>query len=170
MKTTNLMILGIFCFTILVFICGCTEQNNNNGTDEVKITMSAKEHFNDMETIQGSDNITINYKSVDDGDKLAIQDIIFKINYDYIYNKTIVLFVWDEGNESDSMFFEFEGDITDSFFIDDQVKITVKIKHVIFSYQDVIHDMELYEEQWINAEYFNTNRYKPLPASSITKI
>lgn len=170
MKTTNLMILGIFCFTVLIFICGCTEQNNNNGIDEVKITMSPKEHFNDKETIQGSDNITINYKSVDDGDKLAIQDTIFKISYDYIYNKTIVLFVWGEEDESDSMFFEFEGNITDSFFIGDQVKITVKIKHVIFSYQDVTYDMELYEEQWVSEEYYNSNRYKPLPVSCIVKI
>jgi len=163
-----ILLLGILCFIILIFICGCSEQNNNPGI--TRITMTAKELNNDMETIQGPDNVTINYKSLNDGDTLIIQDAIFKINYDYVFNKTIILFVWDEGNLSDSMIFEFEGNITGSYFNDDQVKITVKIKHVIFSYQNVSHDMELFEEQWVNEEYFNSNRYKPLPQSCITKI
>ena len=170
MKKAQIAIVVIFCFLTIIFICGCSEQNNN-GTTGKTITMTAKEHFNDKETIQGPDNnITINFKSLDDGDTLVIQDTIFKINYDYIIDKTIVLFAWGEGNESDSMMFEFEGNITGSYFIDDEVRITVKIKQVIFTYQNVPHDMELYEEQWVNEEYFNTNRYKPLPQSCISKI
>jgi len=160
-------LLGIFCLMITIFICGCSEQNNPGTTG---ITMTAKELYNDKETIQGPDNVTINYKSLNDGDALIIQDTIFRIKYDYFFNKTIILFLWDQENSSDPIEFEFEGNITGSYFIDDQVKITVKIKHVIFSYQDVPYDMELFEEQWVNEEYFNSNRYKPLPSNCITKV
>jgi len=173
MKKATLVILIFLCFTTFILICGCTEQNNNGGKTGKTITMTAKEFFYDQETIQELNNTTINFKSLNDGDTLVIRDTIFKISYEYIegvINKTIVIFVWDEGNESDSMFFEFEGNITGSYFNGEQVKITVKIKRVSFSYQGVPHDMELYEEQWVDEEYFNTYRYKPLPRSCISKI
>ena len=168
MKKVTITILVIFCFITTIFICGCTEQNNN--TTGKTVTMNAKEHLDDIETIYDNDKITTNFKSLDEGDTLEIQDTIFNINYDDTIDRTIILFVSTEGDSSNSMKFEFEGKMTDSFFNDEQVKITVKIKHVIFSYQNISYDMELFEEQWVSKEYFNSYRYKPLPQSCITKI
>ncbi len=166
MKKFTITILVIFCFITAIFICGCTEQNNN-GSSGKKVTMTAKEYYNDQETIQGPDNTTINFKSLDEGDTLMIQDEIFKISYEIDFDKTIMLFV-DEENLEEGVFFEFEGDLTGNYFINDQVRITVKIKKVIFSNQNI--SIELFEGQWVDEEYFNTNGYKPLPPSCITKI
>lgn len=167
MKKVTIAVLIIFCFITAIFICGCSEQNNNTGKT---VTMTAKEHLEDIETIYGTDEITTNFNSLDEGDTLIIQDTILNINYDDAADRTIIVFVSTEGELSDSMKFEFEGKLTDSFYNDEQVRITVKIKHVVFSYQNISYDMELYEEQWVSEEYFNSYRYKPLPQSCITKI
>jgi hypothetical protein len=168
MKKVTIAILIIFCFTTAIFICGCSEQDNN--TKGKTVTMTAKEHLDDIETIYATDEITKNFNSLDEGDTLIIQDTILNINYDDATDRTIIVFVSTEGDLSDSMKFEFEGKLTDSFYNDEQVRITVKIKHVVFSYQNISYDMELYEEQWVSEEYFNSYRYKPLPQSCITKI
>ena len=167
MKKVTIAILVIFCFITAIFICGCSEQDNNTGKT---VTMTAKEHLEDIETIYAPDEITTNFNSLDEGDTLIIQDTILNINYDDAADRTIIVFVSTEGELSDSMKFEFEGKLTDSFYNDEQVRITVKIKHVVFSYQNISYDMELYEEQWVSEEYFNSYRYKPLPQSCITKI
>ncbi len=163
------IVLVIVCLITTVLLCGCSEQTNQNTTTGKTVTMTAEELYNDTETIQGPENITINYKSLNDSDTLIVRNNIFKINYDHVYNKTIVLFVWDKQNSNASMIFEFQGDITGSYSNDEQVKITVKIKKEIFSYQNVTQDMELFEQQWVDENYFNTYRYKPLPPSCISK-
>jgi len=167
MKKAMLLVLVIFCFITVIFICGCSEQNNTPGI--TGITMTAKELYNNVETIEGPGNITINYKSLNDGDTLIVQDTNFKIFFDFVFNETKLIFVWDGGDSNNSLEFEFEGNITGSYSSFDQVKITVKIKHVKFSFRNINYDLELFEEQWVNEEYYVQNGTKPLPPSCITK-
>jgi hypothetical protein len=81
-----------------------------------------------------------------------------------------------EGNlSSPPMLFGFEGNLTGSYFNNDQVKITVKIKHLTFIFQNVTFDLEMYEPQLVNEEYYTSHiktddSLKPLPQSCISKI
>jgi len=174
-----ILALGMICFMLVVFISGCTQQNNkgNEGSTTGKtLTMTAKELNDDMSVNSDwSTYFTIAYNSLEDGDTLILQDKITNISYDSVTNSTMVKFEWTNGSISFSIKLAFEGNITGSYIVGDNVTITQKIKHVTFTYQNLAYDIELFEDQWESQDYFSFNAgsalggLKPLPQSCIAK-
>jgi len=171
-------ILCIVCLGLVLFISGCTQQNNkgNEGSTTGKtLTMTAKELFNDTDLNISVNGFTMNFKSLEDGDTLILQDAITNISYNSTTNTTTVEFEWTNGIATNTLKPVFEGNITDSYKVGDQVKITEKIKKVTFTYQTAAFDMELFADQWESQDYFISNAgsslggLKPLPQSSIVK-
>ena len=175
----GILVVGIVCLMLVLLVCGCTQQEESGtggGTTGNTVTMTAKEHYDDMSMdTDWSTYITILYDSLEDGDTLIIQDSVTNISYDSNTDATTVTFEWTEGEMTGSLNPVFEGDITGSYQTGDEVKITVTIKHVTFSHEGMSYDMELYEEQWESQDYFISNAgsalggLKPLPQSCIAK-
>lgn len=172
----GILIVSIICLTLVLFISGCTEQDNSETTGNT-VTMTAKEHSDDMSMDSDwSTYITIAYDSLEDGDTLIIQDTISSISYDSDTDATIVTFEWTDGDATGSLNPVFEGDITGTYQTGNEVKITVTIKQVTFSNQGMSYDIGLYEEQWESQDYFISNAasafggLKPLPQSCISAI
>jgi len=121
------------------------------------VTMTIKEYLDDqMEEYDWSDYYTRLQETLDDGDTLNIQDYISQINYISEDDKTSITFCHQEGYSSYCDSFYFEGDITDQYEKDDEVRITAHIKHVTFSDSGFDYDMEIFEEQWESVSYFNS--------------
>jgi len=185
MKKT-IVIVGIVCLISGLFICGCTQQDNSGangndgGTAGKTLTMTVKEFYDDMVPPGGMLSLTILYSSLEDGDTLILQDTIPEITYDSNTQSTNVRFEWSEeqngGTLTSSRTFRIEGNITDEFQIGNEFKLTVKIKHVTFSNPlgEGEIELELFEEEWVNEEYFvenlATSGLKPLPQSCIEKV
>lgn len=172
MKKEKLVVV-LICGVIL-FACGCIQQNDDNTGNTVII--NAKEHSDDKYTdTDWITYISIYYISLEDGDSLIIRDIISNIYYDSETDTTAVKFNWTDNGVNSSFAIVFAGDLSGTFQSGDEVNISVKIKHVTFSYGDMNYDLEIYEEQWENQEYFVSNvgsalgGLKPLPQKSITK-
>lgn len=173
-----ILTLGMICFMLVVFISGCTQQSNkgnNVSTTGKTLTMTAKEFNDDASVKIGDTYFTIACNSLEDGDTLILQDTITNISYDSVTNSTMVKFEWTNGIASFSTNLAFEGNITGSYIVGDNVNITQKIKHVTFSYQNLAYDIELFEDQWVSEEYFTShvttgNQLKPLPQSCIIKV
>lgn len=175
---------------LMLFFSGCTEEddgvtneNNDGSTTGNTITMTAKELQNDMNL--DSDWTTyfkMLYDSLKEGDTLILQDTISQIFFNSDENVTKISFNITSEDEAGYTLinYYFEGNITDSYQIDDEVKITVTIKHVEFTYESATgtmnYELELFDEQWESEEYFTTNLasiyggFKPLTESYIEKI
>lgn len=172
MKKEKLVVV-LIC-GVMLFTCGCIQQNDSNTGNTV--IMTAKEHSDDKFTdTDWITYITIFYNSLEDGDSLIIRDIISNISYDSDTDTTTVTFEWTENGVTSSLTPVFAGDLTGSFQPGDEANISVKIKHVTFSYEDMNYDLEIYEEQWESQDYFISNvgsalgGLKPLPQRSIAK-
>ena len=174
MKKLVVSIIMLFIF-LLIFFSGCL---NPGGNDDEKnaIIMTAREHNEDI-TIDTHTNNSFSklYTSLNDGDLLIIKDIIDIISYDSKMDATLVLFEWIE--EGKSMFLEiiFEGDLTPIFSLGDEVEISVTIKYVNFTYNELNYEMEIYNEQWVSEDFFKTDLetggdgFRPLPQNIIKK-
>lgn len=179
-----ILVAGIVCLILVLFICGCTEQKENgtggSSTTGKTVTMTAEEWQNDADIDINQETepyyAKILSKSLDEGDTLIIQDTISEISYNSSTDITTITFT----TSGDPYKREFEGDLTVSFQAGDEVKITVTIKHVEFTYESVIgtmdFDMEVFEEIWVSEEYYKTKSdagelgYKSLPQSCIAKV
>lgn len=178
MKKTILGI-GIVLLMLVMLISGCTdsdEESDNGGTTGNTYTMTAKE-FNDDMTMDtdGTTYVTHGYTSLEGGDTLIIQDTITEILYDSVTDSTTVTFEWIEGEVPSSLNLPFEGNITGSYQVGAEVKVTVKIKHVTFTLEvgemSIDYDIEIFEEQWITQEdYLTSGGRNALPSTSIEKI
>ena len=157
--------------------------NKGNSKDDditTGITMTTREYYEDQETdFDWTSYYTQLQNSLEDGDTLNIQDTVSLIKYWFEDDKTSITFTWQEGYNATSISFYFEGNITNEFNVDDEVKITVNIKHVTFSAIGYDWDMDLFEEQWVSEEYFSShvdhwtnfeNGLKPMSQSVIEKI
>ena len=174
----------------MLFISGCMEQdnsgNNGGGTTGNTVTMTAKEYTEDISTDWNNEDtttsITMDLKTLEEGDILIIQDTIDSITYDSNNDTTLVSFSWaNEYGYNTSLNPTFEGDITGLYKVGDNVKVSVTIKHVTGSYEyqgsTVNYDLELWEEQWESYDYFNSHGgissnegSKPMPQSCISAI
>lgn len=180
----QLLIVGIILVLLVVGLSGCTD-NSGNGVAKT-VTMTAKELQDD---INGNTDVQtfliIGYNSVDDGDTLIIQDIISETRYNSEVGATELVFPYDFSYDSEGftdvlyssyVTFWFEGDITSNYVVGDEVKITVIIKRVSFSYSTFDYDLELFDEQWESEEYFvshissDTKGFKPMPQSTIELV
>ena len=182
MKKT-IAIICVLCIGLVLFVSGCTEQdnsgNNNNGgttTTGNTYTMTAKEVINDMTMDSDwSTYVKILYTTLEDGDTLIIHDTINEISYNSGTDRTTVTFDASEGGgTSSSLNYPFEGDITGSYQVGDEVKITVTIKHVQETYEQggssMDYEIEIFEETWTNMEDYVATQGGALPSTCITKV
>ena len=175
--------ISLIIVSVLIFTCGCVENNGDEGGVSKKTIMMTAEEFQDnMETNISENSFSMLYTSLEDGDTLVIQYIITKIEYDSETDVTTISFEWskieDGGTLTTSVHFQFEGDISQDFSVFDSINITVHIKHVKFSVNGFEYNLEIFEEQWENEEYFSENvpnfllihqGLKPLSPESIKK-
>jgi hypothetical protein len=114
------------------------------------------------------------FATLEDGDTLIIHDTIDDISYNSETDITKVTFdTSEEGDLSSTLNYPFEGDITGSYQVGDEVKITVTIKYVKETYELLGNpwdfEIELFEENWTNMEDYIYS-YSGLPLSSIKKV
>jgi len=189
MKKTSI-VLCIICLGLVLLLSGCTEdsdsetnESNGGSTTGNIITMTAKELQYDMSLdTDGATYFKMLYNSLKEGDILVLQDSISQISYNSDEGVTKISFnITTEGEAGYTLVnYYFEGDITESYQIDDEVKITETIKHVEFTYESAIgsmnYELELFDGQWESEEYFVNNLasifggFKPLTQSCIEKI
>jgi hypothetical protein len=164
--------------SLLIFFSGCL---NLGGNDDEKnpqnaVIMTAREHNEDI-TIKTHTNNSYSklYNTLNDGDLLIIKDIIDIISYDNKMDATLVLFEWREDGNSSFLEIIFDGDLTPICSLGDEVEISVTIKYVNFTYEELNYEMEIYNEQWVSEEFFKTDLevgrdgFKPLPQNIIKK-
>ena len=186
MKGKKIQIVVVMLVILTIGFTGCTEQNNDNSNRNGGET-TGNEHI--MDTFQLHRDLdvqtdyatymTMDYKSMEEGDTLIFRDFIYTIQYLNDVDATEITFrISVSETEWKSTQFYFKGDITSSFNIGDFVSITVTIKHVILSdVQGMDLDIEIYEQAWKSEEYFRDNMatssiggFFPMSVDTIEKI
>jgi len=176
-----LSVAFILCLILTVFICGCISNKDNTKKLSPKtVTMTAQELANDMTFSMGSSGgvwkLTMGYSSLNEGDTLILTDKISNITYwESLYNATMVIFnvknYTKMGINGSEISFLFEGNITDAYQIGDEVKITLTVKHFVYTNETskMSLDTEVFNEGW-NQEYFITHLFAQiLPDTCIAK-
>ena len=179
------IIIGVLILFVIGF-SGCTEQNNNgiNGNGNGSTTgnefrMNTTELIVDMDVqTDYATFMTMDYKSMEEGDTLIFMDTITSIRYLNDVDATEIAFRITVGEtEWKSTQFYFTGNITSYYKVGDFVRITVTIKHVTLSdVQGMDLDIEIYDEAWESEEYYrshmttSTGGFYPMPIDKITKI
>ena len=177
----TLSVIVIACLIATVFICGCTSNKDNTGNISPKtVTMTAQELSNNMsismEMFGGVWKLITDYKSLNEKDTLILTDKISNItHWESLYNATIVIFnvknYTKMGINGSEISFLFEGNITDAYQIGDEVKITLTVKHFVYTNETskMSLDTEVFNEGW-NQEYFITHLFAQiLPDTCIAK-
>jgi hypothetical protein len=148
-----LLVIGTISIGCILLLTGCTESPKT-------VTMTATELQNDlnMEGL-GTTNVTLGYKSLQEGDTLIIQDTISNITFNSTGNKTELQFnVLTPANISSYALFFFQGNITGLYNIGDTVRITVKIKLVTYHENGITYTIDAFKEQSEQPD-FQTNMY-----------
>jgi len=145
-----------------------------------EVTMNMQEYAADQKFNTDLSSYYTQYQvSLNEGDILHIRDNISIIKYDSTRDQTNITLCRQVGGTAYCETFRFEGNLTNDFQKNDEVIITVTIKHVVFADDDFDYDMEIFEEQWESEEYFNTHvdvftgyykGFKPMASSVIEKI
>ena len=179
----------IVCIVVLMLValfCGCTENKTNDDTDDGDkggettantYTWTAKETMADIPIdTDFSDGAQVLYNTLKDGDALIIEDIISNINYDPDLDQTTISFEWTEDEMTGSFNPVFEGNLTEIYSAGDNVRITVTIKYVEFTYTDedlgvsMDYQIEVFEELWTTQEEYISSGGGALPATTIAMI
>jgi len=175
-------ILGI-CIVVLMLVAlvsGCTENNSNNngGTDTTPqtYTWTAKQFIDDMPMdLDWSDGLQLLHTTLKDGDTVIIQDTITEVSYDSVTDRTTITFEWTIGDGGPSAFSPvFEGNLTDTYSVGDNVEITATMKYVTFTDDStgtsMTYELEIFEKTWTNKEEYIASQGGALPATSIEKV
>lgn len=185
MKGKQIQIIVGMLILLAIGISGCTEQYNNgsNGNGNGTTTgntfrMNVKEFLNDTDIqTDFATYMTIDFKSMEEGDTLIFMDTISEIQYLNDVDTTKIVFTMKVGESGYKSFqFFFMGDLTDTYEVDDFVKITVTITHVTLNVEGMDVDMEIFEEAWESEEYYRSHRttstggFYPMPIDTIQKI
>ena len=164
----SVLFLGVICFVLTIFLCGCAENQDNNTISHKTYTWTARQLIDDIpQDLDLSLDYKLLYNSLKDGDTLIIQDTISNISYNFDVNTTTITFEWIEGEEKNSYDIIFEGNLTKLYQKNTNVNIQLTIKYVNFSYESLIFELEIFKEQWISFDEFIENGLKPLPSSCI---
>lgn len=168
MKISTLITCLLIVFSLLLVV-GCTQQDNT-------IVMTIKELENDQMTNISQDYSTysISFKSLDDGDPVALKGVVSDVVYDSGNDTSYVLFAGDYNfSFFDYSIINFEGDLIGSFNPGDEVKILLTVKHVTVPIElagfGINYDIELFEEQWVDTDYFKTNMLTGNPFKSLSQ-
>ena len=118
--------------------------------------------------------------TVDDGDTVIIHDTISIVTYYPEKDYTSIAFSWKTDPYTfPHVYYYFNGDISGQYSEDDEVKITVTIRHKTFSAIGLNWDLEIFEEQWGGVGYFKLinhwsefeqNALLPMSPSVIEKV
>ncbi len=185
----DLLICVLFVMILLISLCipGCLQEDNskNNNSIEDKnkdiivnqslnaIRLTARELSSKINENLNDSNYTIYFETLNEKDKIIIVDTIDDIYY--LNGNTSISFEFEKNkNGIEEYNFIFENNLTDEYKIGDKVEINLTLKHVIFNDTNYNFDLEIFEQQWENNEYFiekfyYTNPYKALPRSIIKK-
>ncbi|KYK23391.1 hypothetical protein AYK24_01245 [Thermoplasmatales archaeon SG8-52-4] len=179
------MSVGILVL-LVIFVCGCNEQkdndskeNDNGETSGNEFRMNTSQLYNDIDVQTDYDTfMTMNYKSMDEGDRLIFMDTISSIRFLNDVDATEITFRITVGETGwKAITFFFTGNITSSYKISDFVRITLTIKHVTMSdVQGMDVDIEIFDEAWESEEYYRshmttlTGGSYPMPIDIIEKI
>jgi hypothetical protein len=166
----------IFTFFIicLVIISGCTD-NNDKGSNDIN-SISAQEFSEKIiqETNETTNTSIFQFQDLDAGDQVIIEDKISKIQFLNEFGFTQIEFIINtrltSGDKISSMEFDFDGDLTNQFYVNDNVRIALTIKHVTFDLFEWHYDLEVYEEGWDQTSFINNGLNQILPQSAISKI
>ncbi len=170
-KFKKYKIISLAIFALILFaLPGCVDNpSTTNGSENIHYT-TALELAKDIDIASGN-CFKKEYKSYKDGDLIAINDVIDEIKYvgyrDPSYTQVTFRFTQMIG-----IYFRFEGNITDSFFVNDTIQIMFHIKHVHFNYYNEItdeekcYDLELPSEGF-NQSYCEQHREVIMPSSCI---
>ena len=125
----------------------------------------------------GSMKWTVDYKSLNEGDTLIFTGKIYNVTYtSFMYNATIIYFDVENytkmGVNSSEIAFLFEGNITDEYKIGDDVRITLTVKHFVYTNETsgASIDMEVFEEGWDQDKFIMSFFTQVLPESCIEKV
>ena len=129
---------------------------------------NAETLFDDYECYLIDYDLYENYISLEDGDKFYFIDTIDIVSYNEEENYTHLVFNFLlDPYTMPHWYFKFEGDLTDEYSVDDRVRITLHIKHVDIDIPNPWYpyygpptfnlDIEMYEENWIDEDYFLEN-------------
>jgi len=176
-KDVFALFISFLLFTVV--FTGCFEEENkgSNGKSN-KIIWTAQELTNDLDFKLSGSTLISNYKSLDDGDSIIINDVIDRIYYDPVLDETSVSFNFEQTSSGlTALSPNFIGDLTNLYKAGDTVKISVTIKHVTFSktnettgitYQ---YDLDTFEKSWEDEDTFILRgNFNPLPADSIELV
>ena len=177
-KILSLIVIA-FLVTVL-FFCGCTNQNKKNNTIKT-VNMNAQEMMNDMSfSTAASGGVwkwILDYKSLKEGDTLILTDKIYNITYtNFLYNATTISFYTGNytrmGINASEAVFLFEGNITGDYHIGDYVKITLTVKHFLYTNDTskLSLDMDVFEEGWNQESFMEHFFVQILPDSCIIKV
>jgi hypothetical protein len=168
------MILVVIIILSLFFIFNYQPEVNNQDNILLHI-VSAKEFvYNLSEDYNFTTNTYIlDFLPFKEGDRVVVQDIIDYIYYVSDEDYTAIEFDIESENfagENISSFeFDILGDITNTYRVDDEIKITFTIKHVTFSDDEINYDLEVYKEAW-NQDDFLRSYTQVLPQNTISLI
>jgi hypothetical protein len=162
-----------------ILLCGCTEQQQT--LPQKTITMSAQEYTDDIDfsmgTADGKITLDLDYRTLNEGDTLLIEDTIDNITYTSVtLNVTTISFDVDNyssmGVNRSEVAFMFTEDLTNSYQIGDDVRITLTIKHFTYANEasQMIIDMEVFAEGWDEESFIALFFIQILPQSTIEKL
>lgn len=172
----------IICLLTIVLFSGCTENNNKSKNIETKtIHMTAQEFIDDFSFSTsmsgGNMNWATDYSSLNEGDTLILTDKIYNMTYtSFMYNATTIYFDVEDytrmGISASEVGLLFEGNITDKYSIDDTVRVTLTVKHFVYTNETTgaVLDMEVFEEGWDQNKFMMSFFTQILPETCIEKI
>jgi len=180
-KKIFVIIFSIIIILVLIFFIMQQFVKDTSNDDKLKngnksniIYMSADEYFSDLIITETGSNIIRDFKSLNKGDRLIIEDNIDNIFYRYDTNITTITFNFNSTENDidyENVSFNFKGNLLNYFRKEDTILIKVNITEVVYTINDINIEEEIFEEQWPGKDNFiNTGSYFPLTLSCIEKI
>jgi hypothetical protein len=174
-------VIVVIFLLLAIFSCGCTEKNNEDSTGPKTVYMNAQDFINDFSfstsTAGGKMTWKLDYKSLNEGDTLILTDKIYNITHTGFWsNSTSIFFDVEDyvrlGVNASEVVFQFEGNMTNEFDIGDNVRITLTVKHFLYTNETsgATFNMDVFEEGWDQEKFMMNFLTQILPKSTIEKI
>ena len=180
-------VISVLIITLLIFIIifsGCTKNTNDKNSKNIEpkvVHMTAQEFIDDFSFSTGISGgkmkWTTDYSSLNEGDTLILTDKIYNMTYtSFLYNATTISFDVEDytrmGISASEVGLLFEGNVTEKYSINDTVRITLTVKHFVYTNETTgaVLDMEVFEEGWDQDKFMMSFFTQILPETCIEKI
>jgi hypothetical protein len=176
MQKNKLIIISLSIIIIIIFFALFVVYLQSNNYENEDTIISAQDFSETIETEinETEKTIFLNFKDLEDGDKITIKNSIDYMKYwedlDYTAIEFQVNTTLDNGEQVSSLEFDIQGNITDTYKKDDLVQLTFTIKNVKFEHENWSYDLEVYEEAYDQEFYINNSFTQILPQSCIKKL